>query len=96
VSKSTSGVEKEIERFISQYLIEHNTLNNKELISVSIRLSYKPSIKSRQVYIVLVDTDLNFVNSETSDLINTIKGRIVSRNIDYKTITSIHLHLHYK
>lgn len=95
MSKSASAIENEIERFITQYLIEHNTLDGKDLISLSLRLSYKPSINSRQIYVTLINTNFNLVNSNISDLSDVIKGRIRSRNIDIRTITSIHLHLHY-
>lgn len=94
MSKNASQIEDEIDRFVTQYLTEHKTLDGKELISLSFRLSYRPSSDSRQVYATLIDTDLNI--SQISEMIELFKGRIQNRNIDIRTITSIHLHLHYK
>jgi len=66
------------------------------LFSLSVRVSYKPSNSTKQVYVTLVDTNYDIIKYPIKDIITILKSRLTNRDIDIKTITSIHLHLQYQ
>jgi hypothetical protein len=66
------------------------------LFSLSVRVFYKPSNSTKQVYVTLVDTNYDIIKYPIKDIINILKSRLTNRDIDIKTITSIHLHLQYQ
>lgn len=95
VNQDINKIENDIEIFVYNYLINKRSINSKELVSVSIRLSYKPSDSSKHLYAILLETDYKAINLNISEVMALIKTRIDSRNIDIKSITSFHLHLFY-
>jgi hypothetical protein len=95
VNPDISEIEKDIEIFVYNYLINKRSINNKELVSVSIRVSYKSSHNSKHIYAVLLETDFKAINLDLIEVMDLIKTRIESRSIRIKTITSFHLHLYY-
>ena len=66
------------------------------MFSLSVRVSYKPSNSTKQVYVTLVDTNYDIIKYPIKDIITILKSRLTNRDIDIKTITSIHLHLQYQ
>jgi hypothetical protein len=92
-----NDIEKELEGYITKYLVDDKTFNSgnkKRLVTLSIRVSYKPDTKSKQYYSTLMSINYSS-NYNISEIMETIKSRLINRNINIKTITSFHLHLNY-
>jgi hypothetical protein len=89
-------IEEEIAQFLTRYLSKNRQFLSKELFSLSVRVSYKPSPESKQVYATLIDTNYDIIKYPIKDILTILKSRFINRNIDIKTITSLHLHLQYQ
>lgn len=92
-SKNGLGVLRQIENYILNAINSLKFMNNKHLESISIRISYKPMNRSRQVYIILLDIDLK--STDIRSIMHLINKRLINRDVDLATITSLHLHLQY-
>lgn len=82
-------------------------MNNRHLESISIRISYKPINRSSQqggaaqgrykytaqLCLILLDIDLK--STDIKSIMHLINKRLINRDVDESTITSLHLHLHY-
>lgn len=95
VNKGANDIESNIKIFIDSYLINKRSINNKGLVSVSIRISYKTSELNKTLYLVILDTDFKAVNFNINEIMNLILTKIESKGIDIENITSVHLHLFY-
>jgi hydroxyethylthiazole kinase-like sugar kinase family protein len=95
VNQGVNDIESDIKIFIDSYLINKRSINNKGLVSVSIRISYKTSELNKTLYLVILDTDFKAVNFNINEIMNLILTRIESKGIDIENITSVHLHLFY-
>lgn len=77
--------------------IEFNRLNdeNKKLIAISIRVSYKSTIDSKKIYHTLLTKNIDIENFKISGIINKIKDSLEKRHILPEKVTSLHIHFYY-
>lgn len=92
-SKSIKEIEKELENFIYTTIESNEKLYNRKIVSLSIRVSHRPQIDKRQIYLTIIDTNVDLVHLGLSDIMLSLNNKLNSRKIDLKNIVSFHIHL---
>ena len=96
-------IENEIYNFISPAkagIQENKNKNDKKLVSVSVRISYRPILDKRQEYKVLFTNNIDINNFNPLEILNEFKSKVENRKVanrkmSLRDIISLHLHLFY-
>lgn len=85
--------EDEITQLLTKTISDNKTLGNKSLVSLSLRVSLRPDIKI--VYLTLKNIIIDINNYNTKEIVDDIMLKLNNRNIDYNSLTALHLHLNF-
>jgi len=95
-TNNTQELESKFYNLISSS-IEFNKINdeNKNLIAISIRVSYKKALNTKIIYHTLLTKNINIENFNMSELMENILKKLENRNILSEQVTSLHIHFYY-
>lgn len=85
--------EDEIIHLMTKTISDNKTLKNKNLVSLSLRVSLRPS--RRIVYLTLKNIIIDISNYNIKEIVDDIMLKLNNRNIDYNSLTALHLHLNF-
>jgi hypothetical protein len=85
--------EDEIIHLMTKTISDNKTLGNKNLVSLSLRVSLRPS--RRIVYLTLKNIIIDISNYNIKEIVDDIMLKLNNRNIDYNSLTALHLHLNF-
>jgi len=87
------NMEKSLESFLFKTIEDNKQMENLKLVSISIRVSHFKPNSNKLTYTTLLNTAVEYVNTNITDLMSELLNKINKKRITFDSISSFHIHL---
>jgi len=89
-SKTTLKIKENIKNFIIKLLHENKEIEERKLVFISIRISYK-NIKTK--YALVLQENIDITKLDSSEITKEFFNRLNNRKVNIDDLSSIHFHM---